>query len=188
MAKLKDAKELKDAKKNKLEEENKNLSDKIESLLYVMKQEECNIQNFKQKETLLQKSIEDILGFMSICDWTLQHDLTRSRLAAYWEKLNPTLKGLIERDSAKIDKARQTFKESLVSMKRVFEKTEEVGAVLTKHLKDTMKEDAECSKQLVEKYPELKVLYEMKPSYIIDDNQLSPSKDSYISGVQPSES
>lgn len=42
------------------------------------------------------------------------------------EKNNPGIKGLIQRDGAKIDKCRQQTKESLLSMKRLYERTEEV--------------------------------------------------------------
>lgn len=78
-ARFESEKELKNQKKINLEEENKHLSQQIESLLYVMKQEEFRTQTLKQKEGLLQKSMEDIMGFMSICDWTLQNDLSRSK-------------------------------------------------------------------------------------------------------------
>lgn len=72
-------KRVKEDQKLALEEENRVLKDHMTSLLELVKQEECYIQNVKQKELLLQKSIEDIMGFMSICDWTLQHDLSRSK-------------------------------------------------------------------------------------------------------------
>lgn len=122
----------KDQIKAKLEEETKAHNEKMEHLLFVMKHEEYNIHNQKQKENLLQKGIEDIIGYMTICDWTLQHEFNRSNYKFDLEKLNPTLKGLIERDSAKIDKARQSFKESLLSMKKIFEKTEDVISILYK--------------------------------------------------------
>lgn len=72
-------KKVKEDQKVALEEDNRVLKDHMTSLLEMIKQEECYSQNLKQKELLLQKSIEDIMGFMSICDWTLQHDLSRSR-------------------------------------------------------------------------------------------------------------
>lgn len=75
-------KQKKEEQKLGLEEENRVLKDHMTSLLEMIKQEECYIQNLKQKELLLQRSVEDIMGFMSICDWTLQHDLTRSRFAS----------------------------------------------------------------------------------------------------------
>lgn len=78
VAKLDALKLEKNAEKAKLEEENKNHREKMRSLLLVMKQEEYNIQNNKQKELLLQKSMEDIIGYMSICDWTMQHEFSRS--------------------------------------------------------------------------------------------------------------
>lgn len=118
-------KKTKEDQKISLEKENLVLKDHMTSLLEMIKQEECYIQNLKQKELLLQKSIEDIMGFMSICDWTLQHDLSRSK-SLLPEKINPTLKALIERDTPKIDQARKNFKESLLSMKKIFERTEDV--------------------------------------------------------------
>jgi len=76
--KTENERKTKDEQKEKLEQENKDLSEKIESVLYVLKQEESYLHNFRKKEKLLQGSIEDIFGFMNICDWTIQHDLSRS--------------------------------------------------------------------------------------------------------------
>lgn len=46
-----------------------------------------------------------------------------------------------------------------------------------KFLKDSVKEDADFSKYLVETYPDLKALYDMKPGFGSDDNSRSPDKD-----------
>lgn len=78
MARFEAEKNKKEEQKLKLENDNRVLKDHMTSILEMIKQEECYIQNLKQKELLLQKSVEDIMGFMSICDWTLQHDLSRS--------------------------------------------------------------------------------------------------------------
>lgn len=73
-------------------------------------------------------------------------------------------------------------------MKKVFERTEEVIA-FNKYMKESTKEDADYSKQLLEKYPELKPLYDMKPSLVVEDalGLGSPDKDSVASPLHTSD-
>lgn len=167
-AKFEAEKKARDEEKNKLEQANEGLSEQIKSVLYVLKQEESNLQNYRQKEKLLQGAIEDIFGFMNICDWTIQHDLSRSKLISLLEKLNLSLKTLMERDSAKIDKARQVVKESLLTMKRTYEKSEDF-------LMEAIKEDEDYSKKLVETYPELKLLDDVRLPGMGEDPKLRNS-------------
>ena len=59
--------------------DNEGLSEKIESVLLAMKQEEYLVQNMKQTEKVIQTSMENVFGYMQIADWTLFNDLTRSK-------------------------------------------------------------------------------------------------------------
>lgn len=73
------------------------------------------------------------------------------------------MKALLDRDLAKIEKARYAVKESLLTMKKTFEKTEE-------YLMDAKREDELFSKNLIETYPDLKLLDDVKVGGDRDDN------------------
>ncbi len=64
-------------------------------------------------------------------------------------------KSLLDRDQTKIEKARNNLKESLLLMKKHYEKTDE-------YLQECMREDEEYTKFLMETYPELRVLEDVK--------------------------
>lgn len=78
MAKGQQQRNLADQTKAGLIADNESLSEKIESVLLAMKQEEYLVQNMRQTEKLVQTSMENIFGYMQIADWTLFNDLTRS--------------------------------------------------------------------------------------------------------------
>ena len=71
-------------------------------------------------------------------------------------------------------------------MKKIFEKTEDVGFI-KQFLKESVREDAEFSKYLVDTYPDLKTLYDMKPGCVTEDNLKSPEKDVSNTGFQLSD-
>lgn len=51
-------------------------------------------------------------------------------------------------------------------------------------MKESIKEDNDYSKFLVDTYPDLKTLYEMKPGFSTEENLRSPEKDNSFTGYQ----
>jgi hypothetical protein len=162
MAKGQQQRNICDYTKAGLQADNEGLSEKIESVLLAMKQEEFLVQNMRQTEKIIQTSMENVFGYMQIADWTLFNDLTRSNLLLIAEKLNPAMKSLLDRDFKKMEKAKENLKETLLLMRKNFEKSEE-------YLNEAIKEDEAFTKTLMETYPDLKQLDDLKyPS--ADDN------------------
>lgn len=127
--KIEQEKRQKNLEKENLEKENQKLGFQLENILMWKQHDEKLIELLLNKEQLLQSNFKDILSFMNICDTTISQDLSRSRTFLMKEKLNPQIKQLLERDSAKIEKAKQTVKESLLSMKKNYEKIDDVGLI-----------------------------------------------------------
>lgn len=72
-------------------------------------------------------------------------------------------------------------------MKKIFERTEDVGCG-HQFMRESVKEDADYSRYLVETYPDLKALYEMKPGFPTEENLRSPDKENSFSGYQNADS
>lgn len=80
------------------------------------------------------------------------------------------MKALVDRDLKKIEKAKENLKETLLLMRKNFEKSEE-------YLNEAVRDDEAFTKTLMETYPDLKQLDEVKyPS--LDESvagRMSPS-------------
>ena len=72
------------------------------------------------------------------------------------------MKSLLDRDFKKMEKAKENLKETLLLMRKNFEKSEE-------YLNEAIREDEAFTKTLMETYPDLKQLDDLKyPS--VDEN------------------
>jgi len=57
-----------DREKEQLEEENRLLTDKIESILFVCKEEEYLIGSLDKKSKILEENFQNIQSYLNICD------------------------------------------------------------------------------------------------------------------------